>query len=98
MSLNHRQFIDCIEANFTMHGVAKVVPDAGNIEAHARRLTEQKLAGKPLSEICEEIATTAARIALPENIESRLRRSLNARPELSCGAASADIIDRSNPE
>jgi len=97
-AMTSRQMVDFIEAKLTMHGVAKVVPDAGNIEAHARRLTEQKLAGKPLSEICEEIATTAARIALPENIESRLRRSLTARPELSCGAASADIIDRSNPE
>jgi len=81
-----------------MHSVAKVVSDAGTIGAHACRLTEQKLAGEPLSEIREGIATTAARIALAENIESRLRQSLTARPERSCAAASADIINRSNPE
>ncbi len=33
-AMTSRQFIDFIEAKLTMHGVAKVVPDAGIIEAH----------------------------------------------------------------
>jgi hypothetical protein len=96
-AMTSRRMVDFIEAKLTKHGVAKVVPDAGTIEAHARRLIEQRLAREALSEIREEIATAAARIALPENIESRLRRSLTARPELSWDDALADIIDGSNP-
>jgi len=97
-SMTSRQMVDFIEAKLGLHGAVKVVPDTRTIEAHARRLTEQRLGGQALSQIREEIATAAARIALPENIESRLRRSLTARPELSWDAALADIIDRSNPE
>jgi len=96
-AMTSRRFIDFIEAKLAMHGVAKVVPDASTIEAHARRLTEQKLAGEALSEIREEIGMAAARIALPENLESRLRWSLTARPELSWDEALADIIDGGDP-
>ncbi|MBV9584433.1 MAG: hypothetical protein JO213_06055, partial [Alphaproteobacteria bacterium] len=39
-----RQFIDFLEAKLVEHGVKKVLPEAGIIEKHARRLIEQRLA------------------------------------------------------
>ena len=72
-AMTSRQFIDFIEARLTTHGVQKVVPNAGTIEVHARRLIEQRLAREALAEIRDQITRQAAATALPVDIEDQLR-------------------------
>jgi hypothetical protein len=91
-AMTSRQMVDFIEAKLTMHGVAKVVPDAGTIEAHARRLIEQRLAREALAEIRDQITRQAAATALPESIEVQLRSYLAHHPSLSWDDALAHII------
>ncbi len=95
-AMTSRQFIDFIEAKLTMHGVAKVVPDAGIIEAHARHLIEQRLAREALGEIRDRITRQAAATALPVGIEVQLRRYLARHPALAWDDALAQIISGQN--
>jgi hypothetical protein len=97
-AMTSRQFIDFLETKLAENGVEKVVPDIAIIEGHARRLTEQRLASAALSAMREQIATAAADIPLPEDIESQLRRKLATRAELSWDEALAEIIDESEQE
>src|SRR5260370_16713872 len=80
--MTSRQMVDFIEAKLTMHGIAKVVPDPRTIDAHARRLIEQRLARDALAEIRDQITRQAAATALPEGIEVQLRSYLAHHPTL----------------
>jgi hypothetical protein len=91
-AMTSREMVDFIEAKLTMHRVAKVVPDADTIEAHARRLTERRLASEALTEIQDQIARQAAATALPKGIEVQLRRYLTRHPSLAWDDALAQII------
>jgi hypothetical protein len=95
-AMTSRQFIDFIEAKLTMHGVAKVVPEAGTIEARARRLIEQRLAREALDEIRDRITMQASAAALPERIEVQLRNYLARYPSLAWDDALAQIIGGQN--
>jgi len=95
-SMTSRQMVDFIEAKLTMHGVAKVVPDAGTIDAHARRLIEQRLASEALAEIRDRITRQAAATALPVDIEVQLRSYLARHPSLAWDDALALIIGGQN--
>ena len=91
-AMTSRQFIDFIDAKLTEHDVAKVVPDPGTIEAHARRLIEQRLAREALAEIRDRITRQAAATALPVDIEVQLRSYLSRHPSLAWDEALAQII------
>jgi Histidine kinase-, DNA gyrase B-, and HSP90-like ATPase len=95
-AMTSRQFIDLIEAKLTMHGVAKVVPDAGTIEEHARRLIARRLAREALDEIRDRITMEASAAALPERIEVQLRSYLARHPTLAWDDALAQIIRGKN--
>jgi len=95
-AMTSRQMVDFIEAKLTMHGVAKVVPDAGTIDAHARRLIEQRLASEALAEIRDRITRQAAATALPVDIEVQLRSYLARHPSLAWDDALALIIGGQN--
>jgi hypothetical protein len=88
------QFIDFIEAKFAEHGVEKVLPDAAVIEAHARRLIEQRLAHDALAEIREQLASEAADHALPDDLGPVVRAHLDAHPSLAWDEALAEVIDQ----
>ena len=90
--MTSRQLIEFLEAKFTEHGVAKVIPDAEVIEKHARRLIEQRLAQDALADIRQRIAEEAARVPLPDGIEARLREYLAQHPDLAWDQALAMII------
>ncbi len=87
-----RQFIDFVEAKLIEHGVQKVVPDIDTIEAHARRLIEQRLAREALDGFRDRIAKQAAATALPLDIEVQLRSYLARYPSLAWDDALAQII------
>jgi hypothetical protein len=91
-AMTSRQMVDFIEAKLTMHGIAKVLPDADIIEAHARRLIEQRLAREALAEIRDRITRQAAATALPVDIEVQLRSHLARHPSLAWDDALAQII------
>jgi hypothetical protein len=91
-AMTSRQMVDFIETKLAEHGVAKVVPDACTIEAHARRLIERRLASEALAEIRDQIARQAAATALPKGIEVQLRRYLTRHPSLAWDDALAQII------
>ena len=48
--MTSRQFVNFIEGKLTEYGVGKVVPNKAIIEAHARRLVEQRLTEQALDE------------------------------------------------
>ena len=95
-AMTSREMVDFIEAKLTMHRVAKVVPDVGIIEAHARRLIEQRLAGEALAEIRDQITRQAAATPLPKGIEVQLRRYLARHPSLAWDDALAQIVGGQN--
>jgi hypothetical protein len=92
-AMSSRQMVEFIKAKLTMHGVAKVVPDAGTIEAHARRLIEQRLAREALAELRDQFKRQAAATALPEGFEVHLRSHLARDPSLAWDDALAQIIE-----
>ncbi len=95
-AMTSRQFIDFLEVELFMQGVSKVIPAGGTIEAHARRLIEQRLAGEAMAEIQDRIATQAAATDLPADIENQLRNYLTRSPELAWDDALAQIIRGQN--
>jgi hypothetical protein len=95
-AMTSRQMVDFIEAKLTMHGIAKVVPDPRTIDAHVRRLIEQRLARDALAEIRDQITRQAAATPLPEGIEAQLRSYLAQHPSLAWDDALAQIIGAQN--
>jgi hypothetical protein len=95
-SMTSRQFVDFIEATFTKLGVQKVVPNAGTIGAHARRLIEQRIAREALDGFRDRIAKQAAATPLPVDIEVQLRSYLARHPSLAWDDALAQIIGGQN--
>ena len=93
-AMTSSQFIDFIEAKFAEHGVEKVLPDAAVIEAHARRLIEQRLAHDALAEIREQLANEAADYVLPDDLGPVVRAHLDAYPSLAWDEALAEAIDQ----
>jgi hypothetical protein len=93
-AMTSRQFIEFIEAKFAEHGVEKVLPEAAVIEAHARRLIEQRLAHDALAEIREQLANEAADYVLPDDLGPVVRAHLDAYPSLAWDEALAEAIDQ----
>ena len=92
-AITSRQFIEFIEAKFAEHGVEKVMPNATVMEAHARRLIEQRLAHDALAEIREQLANEAAAQVLPDDLGPVVRAHLDAHPSLAWDEALAKVID-----
>ena len=92
-AMTSRQFIDFIEGKLSRHGVAKVVPDAGTIEAHARRLIEQRLAEQAVDEIRAEIAKEASLIPLPDGLSQRIEAEVRRDHALPWDIALANVLD-----
>jgi hypothetical protein len=93
-AMTSREFIEFIEAKFAEYGVAKVLPDAAVMEAHARRLIEQRLAHDALAEIREQLADEAANHVLPDDLGPAVRAHLDAYPSLAWDDALAEVIDQ----
>jgi hypothetical protein len=91
-AMTSRQFVDFIERKLTEYAVQKVVPDAEIIDVHARRLIEQRLAYQALVEFNQRLAIEVVGIALPEDIEVRLRDYLARHPSVAWDDALARII------
>jgi hypothetical protein len=91
-AMTSRQFIDFIETKLIEHGVEKVVPGIDTIEAHARRLIEQRLAHEALSGFRDRIAKHAAEATLPVGIEDQLRNYLARHPNLPWDVALGEIL------
>jgi hypothetical protein len=94
--MTSRQFIDFVEAKLAEHGIEKVVPKIGTIEAHGRRLIEQRRARNALADIRQRLADEAASTSLPDDIEGRLRDYFARHPALPWDEALAIIINGSD--
>ncbi|MBV9018109.1 MAG: hypothetical protein JO058_20870 [Alphaproteobacteria bacterium] len=92
-AMTSRQFIDFLEAKLVEHGVKKVLPEAGVIEKHARRLIEQRLARDALAEIREDLANEAAGYPLPEDLVAWVQNNLDEYPSLAWDTVLAHAID-----
>lgn len=93
-AMTSRQLIDLIEAKLAEHGVEKVLPEDEVIEAHARRLIEQRRACDALAEIRERLAKEAAEHVLPDDLAASVRAHLDVRPSLPWDDALAEVLDR----
>ena len=82
------EFVEFLERKLTENGIGKIVPDRETLE----------LAGKRAAMIAEmqkairEVSETAAEITLPDDLEQRLRRRLEERPELPWDVALLDLL------
>ena len=82
------EFVEFLERKLIENGIRKIVPDSETLE----------LAGKRAAMIAEmqkairEVSETAAEFTLPDNLEQRLRRRLEERPELPWDIALLDLL------
>ncbi len=73
------QFVTWLESKLTEHGRGKVVPAAGVLERHARRLLARRLAADRVAALLREIEAEAAHRALPADLAKRVRQELAPR-------------------
>ena len=97
-AMTSRQLVDFVEQSLEENGVEKVVPEPGVLVAHARRLIEAELTREVLAKLAGYLASFAARVALPPDLEEQVRRLFEQQPELSWDQALAEIVAGTPPE
>jgi hypothetical protein len=91
-AMTSRQLLDFVEQKLAEHGVAKVVPENGVIEGHARRLIERAMTEKAIVEMAAELARRAAETELPKDLDHQIAAILAANPALSWDQALAQVV------
>jgi hypothetical protein len=86
-------FIEFIEAKFAAHGVEKVLPNAAVVEAHARRLIEQRSPTTHSPRSANSSPTKRDQV-LPDDLGPVVRAYLDSHPSLAWDEALAEVIDR----
>jgi hypothetical protein len=71
--------------------VRKVITGDGVLERHARRLIKTAIIRDTLATMADEIDEEAATAELPDDLEERVRRVVDERPELSWDQALAEM-------
>jgi Histidine kinase-, DNA gyrase B-, and HSP90-like ATPase len=84
-------FVLFLERKLTEHGVHKVVPAAGVLESHARRVIIRTLLNMRLDDIRPQVDAAAARVELPSDLRQQVEAMLRRRPDIPWDLAVADI-------
>ena len=92
-AMTSRQFIEFIEAKFAEHGVEKVLPNAAVVEAHARRLIEQRSPTTHSPRSANSSPTKRDHV-LPDDLGPVVRAYLDSHPSLAWDEALAEVIDQ----
>ena len=69
-----------------------MVPDQAVLEAHARRIWEQREAKKRCQKILAQIKAEAAQVPLPAALETKVRKLLKKEPALPWDVAVAKVM------
>jgi hypothetical protein len=85
-------FIDFLERKLAEQGVRKIMPEREILELHARRVIEQRLVDKVLRENRSTVQAEAASVALPDDLDGRVRAILATQPELSWDDAVSVLV------
>jgi hypothetical protein len=91
-AMTSRQLVDKVEAAFAANGVEKVIPAPAVLEQQARYRLQIKLTQQSLASKAKAIERRAATMALPEDLDAKIRALLRAEPELSWDQALVRII------
>jgi hypothetical protein len=91
-AMTSRQLVDFVEEKLAAHGCAKVLPENGTLQEHARRLLEAKLTQKLVEDNQPKIAEEAAGIDLATDLDEQVIALLDKYPALSWDAALAEIL------
>jgi hypothetical protein len=91
-AMTSMQFIDFLVLKLTQHGVRKVIPVAGTIERHARRVVELRMVEAHLAKVLPKIKAQAAKASLPNGLVKRVRARLGRDQTLSWDQAVTKII------
>src|SRR5262249_49315938 len=83
-----------IEDGLKRHGVKKVLPDPGTLEAAFRRAAAGRIVAGRMREIVEQARAEAARLKLPRSLERQIRAWLKAEPALPWDQAVSDLAAR----
>jgi hypothetical protein len=91
------RFVAWLEGKLGEHGGGKVVPAAGVLERHARRLLARRLAAGRVAALLREVEAEAARGTLPADLAARVGRELARDPALPWEDALARALGASRP-
>jgi hypothetical protein len=90
-ALTAPEFVEFLESKLAEHA-KKVMPPSDVIEAHARRIWEQREAAERCKEILEQIHTEAATAQLPVDLAGRVEALLEEDATLSWDQAVAKAL------
>jgi hypothetical protein len=74
------QLIEFIEAQFALHGAAKLIPNDDVLEQHARHLIEQRLARQAFERLRGDFAEQARTAPLPADLRAQIEAELAKDP------------------
>ena|SRR5689334_6715207 len=85
------QFMAFLERKLVEHGVRKIVPDRDTMERHACSVIEHHLASGALRDMRDRLKGQAGAVALPEDMDRRVRALLERDPSLPWDEAVAGV-------
>jgi hypothetical protein len=90
-AMTSSQFMAFLERKLVEHGVRKIVPDRDTMERHARSVIEHHLASGALRDMRDRLKGQAGAVALPEDMDRRVRALLERDPSLPWDEAVASV-------
>jgi hypothetical protein len=89
------QFVAWLGAKLGAHGTGKVVPGPAALAAQAREAIARRWVQHRVAAIEGEARAHAAAVAVPDDLEARVRAALAADPTLSWDDAVAQAVEAS---
>jgi hypothetical protein len=87
------QFVAWLEVKLAAHGAGKVVPGPAALAARAREAIARRWVQHRVAAIEREARAHAAAMAVPDDLEARVRAALAAQPALSWDDAVAQVVE-----
>jgi Histidine kinase-, DNA gyrase B-, and HSP90-like ATPase/Protein of unknown function C-terminus (DUF2399) len=85
------QFIGWLDGKLTEHGIEKVIPDADALTLQYRRAFARHAMNKKISEMEEQVRSTADEAAIPTGLADRVQDLIDDDPSMTWDAAVAEI-------
>jgi hypothetical protein len=94
-AMTSRQFVAWLEAKLATHGAGKVVPGPAALAAQAREAIARQWVQHRVAALEREAHAHAAAMAVPDDLDARVRAALAADPTLSWDDAVAQAVEAS---
>lgn len=91
------QFVAWLENKLEEHGAGKLIPAAGVLERHARRILARRLAANRVAMLARELEAEMVRTVLPSDIATLVAREQVREPALPWEEALAQALAKVTP-